>query len=362
MTGRDPERLPARSPSLIKPRRLHAGDRVAAVTLSWGGPGQFPQRYLAGKRQLEEEFGVELVEMDHTLADADWLHRHPEARAEDLMAAFADASVKGIISTIGGDDSIRILPYLDLRVIHDNPKVLMGFSDTTITHLACLKAGLTTFYGPAIMAGFAENGGLFPYMVDSVRRTLFELDPVGEVTPNTGGWTAELLTWAVPENQNKRRSLNQSEGWKWLQGTGRHRGPLIGGCFEVFDWLRGTEYWPDAAWWDGALLFLETSEEAPPPSLLGYTLRVYGAMGLLQRLGAILLARPGGEVAPADFCKYDQVLLEVVSDELGLTNLPVVAGMDLGHTDPVFVLPYGTMAEVDCDQRRFSIVESAVTE
>ena len=347
---------------LIKPPRLRAGDKVAAVTLSWGGPGKFPQRYLAGKKQLEQEFGVNLVEMPHTLADPDWLQAHPQARAQDLMAAFADPSVRGILSTIGGDDSIRILPYLDLKVIHDNPKVLMCFSDTTITHLACLKAGLTTFYGPAVMAGFAENGGLFPYMVESVRRTLFESAPVGEVLPNREGWTAELLTWAIPANQDKRRSLTASEGWIWLQGTGKHRGRLIGGCFEVLDWLRGTAYWPGPEWWEGALLFLETSEDAPPPSQLGYALRVYGAMGLLQALGAILLARPGGDVAPSDFSKYDEIVHEVVSDELGLVDLPVVTGMDFGHTDPVFVLPYGALAEVDCERRRFSILESAVTD
>jgi len=27
---------------LIKPHKLNHGDKVAAVTLSWGGPGSFP--------------------------------------------------------------------------------------------------------------------------------------------------------------------------------------------------------------------------------------------------------------------------------------------------------------------------------
>jgi len=34
--------------------------------------------------------------------------------------------------------------------------------------------------------------------------------------------------------------------------------------------------------------------------------------------------------------------------------------MDFGHTDPFFVLPYGRRAEIDCDEQRFSIEESAV--
>ncbi len=30
------------------------------------------------------------------------------------MAAFADPSIAGIVATIGGDDSIRTLPFVDL--------------------------------------------------------------------------------------------------------------------------------------------------------------------------------------------------------------------------------------------------------
>jgi muramoyltetrapeptide carboxypeptidase LdcA involved in peptidoglycan recycling len=34
--------------------------------------------------------------------------------------------------------------------------------------------------------------------------------------------------------------------------------------------------------------------------------------------------------------------------------------MDFGHTDPMFVLPYGVEAEIDCDAQMFTIVENAV--
>ncbi|MBN1139650.1 MAG: LD-carboxypeptidase, partial [Anaerolineae bacterium] len=195
-------------PDLIKPPKLQPGDRVATVSLSWGGPGEIPHRYNAGKRQLEAEFGVTVVEMPHTLADPEWIADNPRARAEDLMQAFADPTIRAIISTIGGDDSIRILPFLDLDMIRANPKIVMGYSDTTVTLLACLKAGLVSFYGPAIMSGFAENAGMFPYMVESVRRTLFSSEPVGAIAPNLDGWTVEHLDWADPENQARKRTLN----------------------------------------------------------------------------------------------------------------------------------------------------------
>lgn len=346
---------------MIKPQKLQAGDKVAAVSLSWGGPGTYPHRYEAGKRQLQEEFDLTVVETAHALRSADWLHRHPQARAEDLMEAFADPSIKAIISTIGGDDSIRILPYLDLDVLRSNPKILLGYSDTTITHMACFKAGLVSFYGPAIMAGFAENAGMFPYMVDSVRKTLFSPAPVGTVEPNTAGWTVEMLDWADPENQHRKRKLNPSQEWTFIQGRGVRRGHLIGGCFEVLDWLRGTDFWPEPALWQDAVLFLETSEEAPSPSTVKYGLRTYAALGVLERLSGILFGRPGGQISPEKFSEYDDVLRQVVSEEEGLSELPIITRMDFGHTDPMFVLPYGVRAEIDCDKQQFAIVESGVT-
>ena len=348
--------------AMMKSEKLQPGDKVATVSLSWGGPGAFPYRYEAGKRQLEEEFGVTVVEMPHTLSDPSWLQNNPQARADDLMQAFADTSIKAVISTIGGDDSLRILPFLDLDVIRSNPKIFMGYSDTTATHMACLKAGLVSFYGPAIMAGFAENGGLFPYMADSVHKTLFSSAPIGNIAPNNEGWTVEFLEWANPENQSRKRQLTPPTGWKFLQGNGSHSGHLIGGCFEGLDWLRGTDFWPEPEMWPGAILFLETSEEAPPPNEVLRGLRTYAAMGILKELSGLLFGRPGGQVEPGQFDEYDKVISQVIVEEEGLVELPIITQMDFGHTDPMFVLPYGIQAEIDCDAQQFTIIESAVGE
>jgi muramoyltetrapeptide carboxypeptidase LdcA involved in peptidoglycan recycling len=342
-----------------KPRALRPGDTVVAVSLSWGGPGMFPHRYAIGKEQFMREFGVNVVESRHALSGPDWLARHPKARAADLMEAFADPSIHGIISTIGGDDSIRLLPHLDLDVIADNPKVFLGYSDTTVSHLACYRAGLVSFYGPSVMAGFAENGGMFRYMVDSLRRTCFSPTPVGDLTPNTDGWTAEHLDWSHPDNQTQRRTLSPSNGWRFLQGRGRIAGPLFGGCIEVLDWLRGTSVWPEPESLEGVLLFLETSEEAPSPQAVTRMLRSLAAVGVLERARGLLFGRPGGQLTiPHEI--YDDAIRRVVVSEERLHDFPIVTGMDFGHTDPMFVLPYGVMAEIDCDEQRVRVLENAV--
>jgi muramoyltetrapeptide carboxypeptidase LdcA involved in peptidoglycan recycling len=341
---------------MLKPRKLNPGDKVATVSPSWGGPSIFPQRYQVGKQQLEKEFDLQVVEMPNTLKDASWLARNPKARADDLMQAFSDPSIKGIFATIGGEDSIRLLPYVDLDVIRNNPKIFMGYSDTTISHLICYKAGLVSFYGPSIMAEFGENGGIFPYIVQSLRQTLFSSEGIGEIKPSTS-WTVERLDWGDTANQNRTRKLNPSAGWKFLQGTGIRRGHLVGGCIEVFDWTRGTELFPEN--WKDAILFMETSEDMPPPEFVRYTLRTYAAMGILHQLSGILFGRPydNGD----KFAEYDQAILQVVREEEGLTDLSIITHMDFGHTSPMFVIPYGVQAEIDCDNQCFSILENAVT-
>jgi muramoyltetrapeptide carboxypeptidase LdcA involved in peptidoglycan recycling len=119
-----------------------------------------------------------------------------------------------------------MLPFLDLSVIRENPKVFLGYSDTTITHFAFLSAGVTSFYGPSIMAGFDENGGLPPYMAESVRQVLFAPAPCLSISPNHDGWTSASWEWGDEKRNQKKRKLQPCSGWRWLQGTGQHRGPL----------------------------------------------------------------------------------------------------------------------------------------
>jgi muramoyltetrapeptide carboxypeptidase LdcA involved in peptidoglycan recycling len=333
-----------------------SGDRLAAVSLSWGGPGAFPDRYDAGKWQLEEEFGVEVVAMPHTLDPPTDVAAHPESRAEDLHRALADPSIAGIVSTIGGDDSIRLLSLIEPDLIRANPKVFLGFSDTTITQMAFLRAGVVSFYGPSLMTGFAENGGMHRYARDGVREVLFSGGPPAW-PENDDGWTVEHLDWSDPTNQARVRTLTPSSGWRSLGGE-TAEGPLVVGCLEVLDWLRGTEWFPDL---DGAVLALETSEEGPPPAIVTRFLRSLAATGDLARLAGVLFARPGGWHVPVDeHLVYDEALVDVIRGEAGLTSIPVVTGMDFGHTDPVWTLPQGVRVRVDPSDRRVRFLEPGV--
>jgi muramoyltetrapeptide carboxypeptidase LdcA involved in peptidoglycan recycling len=358
----NPSNAPPRESRFRKPLALQKGDRVATVSLSWGGPGAIPERYRQGKEEIQRGFGLEVIEMPNTLRDPKWIAQNPQARADDLMLAFEDKSIKAVISTIGGDDSIRLIPYIDRNLIRDNPKIFLGYSDTTVTHFACFSVGLVSFYGPSVMTGFAENGGMFEYARQSLSQLLFSAEVPGIISPNICGWTNEFLEWSDPNNRDLRRQLKPMTGWLFLQGQGVTSGRLIGGCMEVLDWLRGTDLWPSKEVWEGSILFLETSEEAPSPRYVTRFLRTLAAFGILSRLSGILFGRPGGEIDPLRFAEYDNAIRGVVCDENGLASLPIVTQMDFGHTDPMMTLPLGVHAEIDCNEKTFSILESATVQ
>jgi len=342
---------------LIKPPRLNVGDKVATVSLSWGGAGDdaIQWRYQQGKERVEELLGLKVVEMPHTLASPSFVYDHPEARAEDLMAAFTDPSIKAIFACIGGDDTIRLLPFIDYEVIRKNPKIFMGYSDTTVNHFMCYKAGLSSIYGPAILSDFAENRKMPEYTIAALKRALFRAEPIGEILP-AAVWTSQRLEWSI-ENKDTARKFENNTGYELLQGNDKATGHLIGGCIEVFDWLRGTELFPDIGDFEGAILFFETSEEMPLPSNLLYTLRTLGAIGVLKQATGMVFGKP------YDNKYYDEYKAEIlkVLAEYGRSDMPVLYNLSFGHCEPKFCIPIGAKAEIDCDHKTFTILENGVS-
>ena len=341
----------------VLPPRLRPGDTVAVVATSWGGPSVFPHVFERGLDVLRRVFDFEVREMPSARRAARELGADPRARADDLNAAFADPSVRAIVSSIGGVDSVRILPFLDPSLALANPKVLLGYSDTT-TQLAFYNvAGLVTFNGPAVMAGFAQIEA-FQGAVDHVRSLLFEPAPTYEYRP-FAEWVDGYRDWRDPSNAGAVGELRAHDGWRWLQGSGVARGRLFGGCGEVLEMLKGTEFWPEPSCWDGRLFFIETSEDAPTPDTVSYWLRNYGMQGVFERISGLLVGR-ARDYSDEAKARLDELVVRVVAEEFGRPDLPIVSNLDFGHTDPQWVLPLGVLAEVDADAHTIRLLEPAV--
>lgn len=343
---------------LIKPLALQPGNTVAVVSLSAGLAHLMPHRYAAGKRQLATMFGLRVIDAPHATAEPGWLHDHPEARAADLHWALENPEVAGIVSAIGGEDSIRLVDHLDLDLIRRHPKVFTGYSDTTTQHLVHRLAGVASFYGMAILSTAAENAGMHPFTVDSFVRTAMSTEPVGELAP-APEWTEERLDWRDPGLQERRRRWVPNYGWLWLQGDQPATGPVIGGCLEVLTMALGTAIFPPLEAFEGAVLHLEVSEERPPIGQIGHWLRNFTAIGITERIGALLFSRPEDRSLRETLALYAAVQQELV--DAGRPDLPFVANLDFGHSHPMGLLPLGARMTVDPVQRRISIDESAVS-
>ena len=339
---------------IVRPRRLEPGDVVAVVSPSWGGPDAFPHVFDHGLDILRS-WGLEVREYPSTRATAAALHADAHARADDINASFADPTIRAVWSSIGGDDSIRLLPHLDRTVIAANPKILVGYSDTTTLLTAVHALGLVSFHGPAVMAGLSQSRAMPAEYGDHVRSMLFE--PVDAYAyPAFDWWVEGYPDWRDPSNVGLAKAAQHDDGWRVLQGGGVVTGELFGGCLEVLDWLRGSWPWPAADAWTGRLFFIEPSEEKPTPLQVERMLRSFGVMGVFDRIAGLLVGRPRDHT-PAERDAFEATILRVVAGEFGRPDLPIVAGLPFGHTDPQWVLPLGVRAELDIEGRSLRLVE-----
>lgn len=338
-----------------KPEKLKHDDTVAIVSPSWGAPSVFPHIYENGIKVLQD-WGLKIKEFPTAKMDAGFLRANPQIRAKDVNDAFADPEVKAIFASIGGDDSVRILPFVNKKIVENNPKILMGYSDTSTLHIFVNLQGLVSFYGPSIMAGFSQMESLPESFKSHVREILFEPKENYEYKPY-GKYCDGYPDWANKENVGKVNTMKEDDGWHWLQGSTKVQGELFGGCIEVLEMMKATDFWPSQHFWKGKIFFLETSEEKPPIHYVGHVLRNYGMLGVFDKINGLIFSR-ARDYSNNEKKELEEKIVSIVAKEFGRSDLPIIANFDVGHTDPQLVLPLGVKAEIDCQSRKIKLVES----
>ena len=339
--------------SFITLPKLTRGDQVAVISPSAGLPGLFPWVQELGLQRLRDVFGLVPLEYPTTRH----LQAPLEARAQDIMRAFANPANKAVFSSIGGSDQLRLLKYLDPAVLVANPKLFFGFSDSTHLHLFLWNLGIPSYYGAAVMTQLAMQQRMHPYTVQSLANALFTTGEVEVVA--SAYYTDEALEWADPANLNRERAVASNEGWHW-DGTADGTGRLWGGCVEsLVAQVAAEKYLPSAAALQGSVLYLETSETMPPAWVLDYLLTGFGERGWLHLFQAVLVGRPKAwdfaqPLTPSQKAAYCAQQRATVVEAVRAYNplIPIVQNMDFGHTDPQLVLPGGQLARVMGSERR----------
>lgn len=342
--------------NMIKPNRLKKGDTIAIVASSWGGHSVFPHVVDKGIQRIEE-LGFNVIRGDTFNYSNEELYENPKLRAEDINKQFLDSNVDGIITLIGGEDGVRVLPYLDVDLIKKNFKFFMGYSDSTNFNAYLNANGLVTFNGPSVMAGFAESKKLEDDFLEFINKFLFESWDEFEYK-KFKRYTNKYLDWSNSENLEKENTnyIENKDDWNFIQGSKIVQGQLYGGCIEVLEFLKGTKFWPSQEFWNGKILFFETSEEKPLPEQVKWMLRNYGSQEILSKVNGIMFGR-ARDYTDEEKKELERVVLQICK-EFDREDLTVVTGIDFGHTDPQIILPLGCKIEINPIDKTIVLKES----
>lgn len=340
---------------------------IAMVSLSSGilGEAHVKHEVDIGLKRLGE-YGVNVRFMPHALTGLDYVQKHPEDRAQDLIDAFLDDEVDMILCAIGGDDTYRLLPHLfenDELQKAVRSKVFLGFSDTTINHLMLHKVGLNTFYGQAFLPDVCElSQEMLPYTRQYFEE-LLRTGTISRIEPSPV-WYSERTLWGT-DQVGVDMPEHEDTGFELLQGSGRFEGRILGGCLESMYDIFTTDRYPDMAElcgryglfpaadeWKGHILLLETSEEKPSPELFGRMLAILKNTGVFGAVSGILMGKPLNEINSAE---YKRLLVEAVDDP----SLPIVANINVGHATPRCIIPFGIPAIVDVEKQSIVFGSSA---
>lgn len=356
---------------MIKPKKLKRGDKIAIVSLSLGILGEEftkHQRDLAKKR-LEEQYGLEVVYMPNSKKGIKYLDENPQARAEDLKAAFKDDSIKAIMTAIGGLDTYRTYEFLledeeFIRLVKEKPKLFTGFSDTTMNHLMFQKLGLNTFYGPAYLVDIAElEDDILPYT-----RKYFDLyfeENDGFEIESADIWYLDRDSYGPDQLGVKRPRRQETHGFEVLNNSkGKVTGKLYGGCLDtigdaLLDFIgRGVSQvvekyavLPTLEEWKEKVLFIETSGEKMYPEKLENILNEFKNRGILQALKAVIVGKPVDETY---YEEYKEIYNKVFSN----LDTPVLYNVNFGHSYPRCIIPLGCEIEIDFDNKKLKVIES----
>lgn len=349
------------------PTPLKAGDKVVIVSLSSGMLGEeYCSHNIQKGIERLEQFNLQPVFMPNTLKGVKYLNEHPEKRAEDLKAAFMDNSIKGIICSIGGDDTYRLLPYLMedeefKNAVSNSRKLFTGFSDTTINHLMFYGLGLQTYYGPCFICDLGEPADeMLPYTKETFSR-YFEDYRTWRITPSKV-WYEERTDFSKAALGTNPVSHKEMHGYELLQGNQVFEGELLGGCLEsIYDILSSSRYrdegeickkyniFPNKDIWKGKIMFLETCEEKPAPEIVYAELKAIEETGAFDVVRGVIVGKPQDE-------KYYEEYKRIYREILGKREISILYNVNFGHAAPRAALPYGAMARVNAIEQEISFI------
>jgi muramoyltetrapeptide carboxypeptidase len=268
-------------------------------------------------------WGLEPWVLPNVLARRGHLAGGDESRLDDLHRALRDPDVRGVFVARGGYGVTRLLDRIAWDTLREDPKVIVGFSDTSaLLNAAWNHLDLVTVHGPSVV-GLTRQGA---QQLSHLRRLLFEPEPPGPI-PTDG---VRAITEGVAV------------------------GPLIGGNLALLTSMVGTPDLPETA---GCVLLIEDVNEVP--YRLDRMLVHLRRCGVLGDVAGVIVGALTGCEPPGG--RPSLTADEVVDDVLGALGVPCVAGLPVGHLDEQVAVPLGARVRVDAAAGEVLLLEPAVS-
>lgn len=333
--------------------------KIGIVSLSSGVLGEdfVAHEVKIGIERLKE-YGIEVEFLPNSKKGIEFIKNSPEARAKDLIKAFKDDSIDMILCAIGGDDTYRLLPYLfennELEKVAKQ-KIFLGFSDTTINHLMLNKVGIKTFYGQAFLPDICELSNEMLLYSKYFFEELINTGKIKEIYPSDV-WYNEREDFSEKAIGISMKEHHNS-GFELLRGNAKFEGQILGGCLEtIFDIFDNSRYedtvylcqkynlFPSLNEWENKILLLETSEERPKPELFRKMILKLQEYGIFDVISGLIIGKPQNEEY---YNEYKQILLDKIRNK----NLSIVYNINIGHSTPRCIIPFGVDAKVDIERQ-----------
>ncbi|ASA21878.1 S66 family peptidase [Paenibacillus donghaensis] len=307
--------------------KLQMGDEIRVIAPS-RSLGILSEELCQIAKQRLEALGFQVSFSKHALDRDEFDSSSVEARAQDLHQAFADPSVKAILTTIGGYNSNQLLKYIDYSLVAANPKRLCGYSDiTALSNAIYARTELITYSGPHFSTFGMLRGN--EYTLEYFNKLMIGNEKV-KVEPSPY-WSDDM--WFVDQ---ENRNFIPNPG-PYAIHDGEAEGRIIGGNLGTLNLLQGTEFMPSLK---ESILFLEDDYESSPATF-DRDLQSLLHLPDFEQVRGIVIGR---------FQRQSQMTKEllhaIIASKKELNDIPVIADVDFGHTSPQITYPVGGTAFV----------------
>lgn len=304
----------------MKGKKLRFGDTIGVIMPASPEDDCIIQKHIS----ILKEMGFIVKEGAHLYDKHGYLAGKDEDRARDLTNMFLDDSVDAIMCFRGGYGTIRLLPFIDYKILRKYPKIFIGYSDITILlNYFYEKFNLITFHGPMLNSDLEDE-------------------------PTITAFYNTLMHGTKPYTLS-----NPKECPEIYYGSSPAEGVIVGGNLTLLCSTIGTPYEINTR---NKLLFIEEVGEAP--YRIDRMLTQLLMSGKLHDCRGIIL----GQFTDCSANNPDKSLSleDVLTERILSLNKPTIMNFMSGHDYPKITLPIGAKAQVDPCNKKFEILQAVV--